>query len=145
MEGPPPVCFRQCSFTYGAEPSTLHISQQCFSDYVWILVTEDDTCVPGVVLRFDPHDAGPCVGCESLNNLPSLPCEYLLGVRDHALTNILSSAIAHAIQSVGEQRPLLLCVSAAKTAKRLQTTEERMSFVRMVREKVVALAKGETC
>nr|CCC89681.1 conserved hypothetical protein [Trypanosoma congolense IL3000] len=143
MAVPPSACFRQCSLTYGTEPSTIHISQQFFSDYIWILVTEDDTCIPGVVLRFDPREVGPCASYGDVNSLPSLPCECLLGIRDHPLTNAIASSVSHALQREGEQRPLLLCISVTKTAKRLKQSEERIAFVREVKNKVMMLARGE--
>ncbi|KEG07714.1 hypothetical protein DQ04_09011030 [Trypanosoma grayi] len=143
--GAPLVRFRQLSFTYGDGDgsSLLHVSQQCFADYIWVLVTEDDTCAPGVVLRYDPQEAGPSSSWESADALPSTPCECLLGLRDHPLTNVLAGAIAYTIQREGERRPLLLCISVTKTSKRLQSAADRMAFVREVRDKLMSLATGE--
>ncbi|RNF12674.1 hypothetical protein TraAM80_00219 [Trypanosoma rangeli] len=146
MEGRPLVTFRQRSFTHGegATASCVHVSQQCFSDHVWVLITEDDTCVPGVVLRHDSHEMGLSASWENPNALPSTPCECLLGMRDHPLTNIVAGVIAHAIRAEGEQRPLLLCISLTKTAKRLENAVERKAFLRKVRDDVLALATGES-
>ncbi|KAF8282492.1 hypothetical protein TcG_03652 [Trypanosoma cruzi] len=149
VEGRPLVTFRQRTFTHGnGEPSSslscVHVSQQCFSDCVWVLVTEDDTCAPGVVLRHDPHEMWLESHWENPNALPSTPCECLLGMRDHPLTNVVAGVIAHAIHSDGEQRPLLLCISLTKTAKRLENSTERMAFVRRVRDEVMLLATGQS-
>ncbi|ORC89624.1 uncharacterized protein TM35_000111580 [Trypanosoma theileri] len=142
----PLVHFRQRSLTFGDEKSLLHLSQQCFADCVWILLTEDDSCTPGVVLRSDPHESGPVSGGNSRwageASMPATPCECLLGLRDHPLTNVLASAVAGAIQQQGERRPVLMCISVGKTARRLQTAADRMAFVRAVKDEVLMLATG---
>ncbi|RNF23298.1 uncharacterized protein Tco025E_02825 [Trypanosoma conorhini] len=143
-EGGPLVAFRQRSFTHGggAAASRVHVSLQCFSDCVWVLVTEDDSCVPGVVLRHDPREVGLSANWENPNALPATPCECLLGMRDHPLTNVVAGVVAHGIRAEGEQRPLLLCISLTKTAKRLGNAAERTAFVRKVRDDAMALATG---
>ncbi|KAH9599563.1 hypothetical protein LSM04_006337 [Trypanosoma melophagium] len=144
----PLVHFRQRTLTYGDNNgSIIHLSQQCFSDCVWILITEDDTCTPGVVLRSDPLESGP-LNTNSNNNwagdktMPATPCECLLGMRDHPLTNVLASATAGIIQQQGERRPILMCISVTKTAKRLESAADRMAFVRTVKDEVMKLATG---
>ncbi|KAG8347943.1 hypothetical protein TRVL_01226 [Trypanosoma vivax] len=143
MGDAPLVNFRQHSFVYGSDSSVLHVSQQCFSDYIWILVTEDDTCMPGVVLRFDPTEEGPCAVGGGVGTLPSFPCEHLLGVRDHPLTNVLAGALAHSISKEGERRPLLLCISITKTAERLKDAAERLGFVREIVGAVTGAGIGD--
>lgn len=120
---------------------TLHLSLQGFHDTLWVLVTEDENCAPGVVIRVEPEDlVSRAVYYDA--EVPAVECAVLLGLRDHPLTNLLASTLAHTMRKYGEQRPLLLCLSVVRTARHLHGPEEKKAFLSVVREQVMELAKG---
>lgn len=137
---------RQKTITFILEAATpvevqIHISLRCCLDCIWVLVTEDETCAPGVILRYDPTEAaGRAHFFEG--ELPSPECTVLLGMRDHPLTNVLASTLAYAIQKHGDNRSLLLCLSVLQTAKRMQYPEERKKFVSLVKDSVLSLSQS---
>lgn len=126
------------------EPVLLHISFQGFVDALWILVTEDSTCAPGVVMYHDgtPEELRAGTLFRFNGETPSVECDVLLGMRDHPLTNLVASTIAHSVRGFGEVRALVMCISVARTAKELQTTEEKKALLTLVKETVMELAKG---
>ncbi|AYU79534.1 conserved hypothetical protein [Leishmania infantum JPCM5] len=106
----------------------LHLSVRCFVDYVLLFVTEEQTCAPGVLLRYDAPAIGPGAFMYD-DETPSLDFAVLLGLRDHPLTNLLASAIAHRIRRYGETRPLLMGLSVVQTAKKLNSSHAKKLFL----------------
>ncbi|KPI90007.1 hypothetical protein ABL78_0867 [Leptomonas seymouri] len=125
------------------ENMTLHLSVRCFVDYVLLFVTEDETCAPGVVLRYDTPVVGPGAFMYD-GETPSLDFTVLLGLRDHPLTNMLASSIAHRIRRYGELRPLLMGLSVVQSAKKLTNASTRKEFLNFVTSQLLDLA-GEVC
>lgn len=126
--------------TDGEAPSlTLHLSLRCFADYILLFVTEDATCAPGVVLRYDTPAQGPAAFMYD-GETPSLDVTVLLGMRDHPLTNMLASSIAHRVRRYGEARPLLMGLSVVQTAKQLRSGMSKKAFLHLVSSAVMELA-----
>ncbi|GET89295.1 hypothetical protein, conserved [Leishmania tarentolae] len=112
----------------GGIRAVLHLSARCFVDYVLVFVTEEQTCAPGVLLRYDAPALGPGAFMYD-EETPSLDVSVLLGLRDHPLTNLLASAIAHRIRRYGEARPLLMGLSVVQTAKTLSSSHIKKLFL----------------
>lgn len=118
---------------------TLHLSIRCFVDYILLFVTEDATCAPGVVLRYDAPLLGPGAFMYE-GETPSLDVTVLLGLRDHPLTNMLASSIAHHIRRYGESRPLLMGLSVVQTAKKLLNAAAKKEFLAFIASQLLELA-----
>lgn len=127
-----------------AAPIVVHVSFQGFLDALWVLVTEDGTCAPGVVMCCDGMPEHGLTGAVFKYNgeTPAVECEALLGMRDHPLTNLVASTVAHVVRQFGEARALVMCLSVSRTATALKGTEDKRSFLTLVREAVMELAKG---
>lgn len=142
------VTFRPTQGAEGAatstEPILLHIHFQGFVDALWVLVTEDATCAPGVVLCNDgmPEELRAGTFFKFNGETPSVECDILLGLRDHPLTNLVASTIAHAIRKFGEARALIMCLSVVQAGKTLKSTEDKKAFLMLIREAVMDLAQG---
>ncbi|CBZ27763.1 conserved hypothetical protein [Leishmania mexicana MHOM/GT/2001/U1103] len=117
----------------------LHLSVRCFVDYVLLFVTEEQTCAPGVLLRYDAPAIGPAAFMYD-DETPSLDFAVLLGLRDHPLTNLLASAIAHRIRRYGETRPLLMGLSVVQTAKKLNSSHAKKLFLDYAASNLLELA-----
>lgn len=129
--------------TGAARPLTLttHLIVQRFVDYVWVILTEDENCVPGVILRYDVPPISTSVFMYN-KELPTVECEVLLGVRDHALTNVLARALAHMLGEcgvIGENRSLLMCINVMRTAARLTDSPMRIDYVNSVKKETLRL------
>lgn len=137
-----PVSSESATATTAHDELTIHLSIRCFTDYILLFVTEDQTCAPGVVLRYDAPVLGPSAFMYE-GETPSLDFAVLLGLRDHPLTNMLASSIAHRIRRYGEPRPLLMGLSVVKTAKKLSSPTAKKEFLQFVASQLLELA-GET-
>ncbi|KPA79701.1 hypothetical protein ABB37_05471 [Leptomonas pyrrhocoris] len=118
---------------------TLHLTVRCFTDYILVFVTEDETCAPGVVLRYDAPAPGPGAFMYE-GETPSLDVTVLLGLRDHPLTNMLASSIAHRIRRYGEARPLLMGLSVVQSSKKLPNAAAKKEFLSFVASQLLELA-----
>ncbi|KAG5477065.1 hypothetical protein LSCM1_05405 [Leishmania martiniquensis] len=126
----------------GSIRAVLHVSIRCFVDYLLIFVTEEQTCAPGVLIRYDAPAVGP--GAFMYNgDTPSLEFAVLLGLRDHPLTNLLASTIAHRMRRYGEARSLLMGLSVVQTAKKLSSIRARRLFLDYVASNLLELARKE--
>ncbi|KAG5477329.1 hypothetical protein LSCM4_04547 [Leishmania orientalis] len=120
----------------------LHVSVRCFVDYMLLFVTEAQTCAPGVIIRYDAPAVGPGAFMYD-GETPSLDFAVLLGLRDHPLTNLLASTIAHRIRLYGESRSLLMGLSVVQTAKKLSSGHAKKLFLDYVSSNLLELAREE--
>ncbi|CAJ1026566.1 hypothetical protein, conserved [Leishmania lindenbergi] len=123
----------------GGIRAVLHLSIRGFVDYLLLFVTEAQTCAPGVLLRYDAPAVGPSAFMYD-DETPSLDFTVLLGLRDHPLTNLLASTIAHRIRRYGETRPLLMGLSVVETAKELSSGRAKKLFLDYAASNLLELA-----
>ncbi|KAG5502923.1 hypothetical protein JKF63_04696 [Porcisia hertigi] len=125
----------------GSTCLVLHLSIRCFVDYLLLFVTEEETCAPGVLLRYDAPALGPAAFMYE-EETPSLEFTVLLGLRDHPLTNLLASTIAHRIRRHGENRSLLMGLSVVQTAKKLRSGRAKKAFLDYTASNILEIAGG---
>lgn len=138
-----PTPMRQASFTVtngasSGKPGLVHISVQKFTDTCWIFLTEDTNCSPGVVLTYTATELGPSAFMFE-GEIPSVECVVLLGLRDHPLTNLAASTIAHTLRQAGESRMLMMAISVLKTANLLTNLASRKAFLDTVKMHVLEM------